>query len=168
MTEAEVQMRPEPARSPRVASDKDAKQARANWHANAAFYLSLLTAAFSTYQWWNGERESRRNAAVDFSMKYLEDEAVHKGVDALVASTHDDFSYLMVDSAANYVEIMEYTAYLINSGRFDPNYVSRKVLCDVTLAVADVRSSKVGVLQAVKRKEMEKLLRTAPSDVCSG
>lgn len=107
-----------------------------------ALLVSIGTACFSVYQWEGTESAAKRDAAIDFSVKLLDDEKMTDAQnEMLVLKTelnnpysHEPLDLDKVYLARRYLSKMEYVAYLINSGRLDIHYVAPYVRCNIEFA----------------------------------
>jgi hypothetical protein len=105
--------------------------------AKAAFVLSVLTAAFTAYQWWSSREESRITSAIEISTSYIQDQELAKQQKLLarfiaepkIKATNDDRR-----AVYHYIARLEYVAYLINTGRIDPNFIALTIKCDLSTA----------------------------------
>lgn len=111
-----------------------AEKPRASWQAQMAFYLSLATAAFSAFQWWNSKREHRINIAMELSRIYERD-MPRNLIDAATEELHTDIYVTENNQLQNlkltdvqfkelryYAASLEYVAFLANTGKIDPEY----------------------------------------------
>jgi hypothetical protein len=105
-----------------------------------ALCISIVTAAFSFYQWWTAEDESRIAAAIEISRNYFS-EAHQQPIRAIVAAALDKIDDSNVAASAlmatNY---LEYVAFLANSKRIDARYLSQDIKCDMNFAREGTRN----------------------------
>lgn len=94
-----------------------------------ALCLSIVTAIFSGFQWWNGQRESRIAAAVDISKNFVrsQDPKIPESLFALTSGKDLNSERLTVVFRA--IGEAEYLAYLTNRDRVDFEYLSQAVKC---------------------------------------
>jgi hypothetical protein len=96
-----------------------------------ALVLSVITASFSTYQWWDNQRNMRIAAAIEVSKKY-ESSNTRPLADAVFALVKG--KQLTRDQASeifrNMLE-MEYLAFLANRNKIDVDYLSYPIKCSI-------------------------------------
>ena len=109
---------------------------RPSWVAVVSLVVALAGFGFTFYQWWNGERENNITAAIEFSLRNIQD--------GNIAKLRSDFASMVSDpappsdanvqrnlSAQAYVFYLNYVASLLNKGRIDERYASRTMLCQI-------------------------------------
>lgn len=116
------------------------EKAGASWQAQVAFYVSLATATFSAFQWWQGRREDRIKAAIEISRDYLKDERIDR-LRQIVQDTlgskvilGKQYSPEQEAELIIYFRRLDYLSFLLNHQRVDPNYVAETMKCDMILA----------------------------------
>ncbi|MGB9365952.1 MAG: hypothetical protein WCE79_08060 [Xanthobacteraceae bacterium] len=114
---------------------------KASWQAQVAFYLSIATALFSAFQWWNNQNEVRINAAMEISKNYAKpyEASTVEAVDLAIAGSKLDAA----KATALYQMALEYdyVAQLANAGRIDIDFLSQKVKCGIWLADLAVKGA---------------------------
>jgi hypothetical protein len=99
--------------------------------------VSLATAAFSGYQWWNSQREAGIAAAIEISKNWEQDiELIERKrtIAILMIQIKPEESQKKRSEDSNYFRRLEYIAYLINHGRLHEDYLSASIKCDITVA----------------------------------
>src|SRR5208283_685135 len=97
--------------------------------------LSVLTAVFSGFQWWHGEKEAIIKATADLSKQYIVD---HDFYDLAVQLSALGNKPAMIDTetkrkAFKWIQYLEYIAFLTNNGLLDEAYLAPELKCDISV-----------------------------------
>jgi hypothetical protein len=103
--------------------------------AKVALAISILTACFSIFQWWNTEKEARISAAIDVSRNYYKDlnlPQVHALMKAYVGGdlSHDELQLFVREA-----DYLNYIAKLANENKLDKTFLSRDIHCAMLLTL---------------------------------
>jgi hypothetical protein len=131
-----------------------------------ALVVSILTASFSIFQWWTADKELRKTAAIEFSMKFLADEKLEVGFEAVGDSHAVKYDGNSIGEASRYLKTIEYMSWLINTGRYDASYVAPAVLCNIFFTYSLAAGSPIPAINAAKVVEMKKIHDKAAPTVC--
>jgi hypothetical protein len=98
----------------------------------AAFCLSIGTAAFSIFQWWNTEKQNRITAAIELSKNFIKD-TDPETVEAVWAAAKSPakISVNQLTLFAKFGDQLNYIALLANKGRIDRDYLHPSIDCSV-------------------------------------
>jgi hypothetical protein len=132
----------------------------------AALCISIVSAAFSIFQWWNGEREALINVAINFSTdhaKYRDNATESATIKAIIGK--DPLSNEELLLVANRADQYEYIAFLANSNRLDKSYLSVALKCDIILTQAAYDKLK-GLLPAMQRSPEHQMREFSRSNDC--
>lgn len=104
---------------------------KASWQAQVAFYLSIVTAAFSIFQWWHGQRQTQITTAIEFTKLHAKplDQETIDAVSAVMKGERLDRARII--KINNLAIDMEYIAHLSNSGKIDDVYLAASLRCMV-------------------------------------
>jgi hypothetical protein len=149
------------------------KETGASATAIIALCLSVMNAAFSFFQWWNGERESHITAAVEISKNYInkEQEEREKSIAPVLKTLFfgkDSISGDELESIARHGEIMAYVAFLANKNRLDKSYLASSLVCDIVWTDKAFRTlveKEPRIQQTSVRKEMEIFAGANPCEI---
>jgi len=119
-----------------------------------AIAISVVSFLFTGYQWWNGQRESRINAAVEISRIYLLDPDVKRGYDVFLnykvsARPSGEFSEEFLRERS-YIDFVNYISDLANRDRINNDYLSSRIKCDIAYVVKVVRDQRAELRQAIR------------------
>lgn len=131
---------------------------KSNVTAIIALLVSIGTAGFSGFQWWNSERESRISAAIDISKNHAHE--IDDATWRLVVGVYNGKTALSPDEGvklARHGDVIEYIALLANTGRLDKGYLSPTVQCDIAFTNAALERLKHAAMPPSQRPEMAKL-----------
>jgi hypothetical protein len=108
----------------------------ASWQAQVAFYLALVTAAFSGFQWWTAQQETAITTAIDMSKRYFDDKDLPIAYRIVrnwrsSGSFGDDAESQVFHKFMLYIE---YVSYLANRNRINIDYISNDLRCAVNTA----------------------------------
>ncbi len=143
---------------------------KSNGLAVAALIISIGTAAFSIYQWWNSERSSRINAAMEVSKHYLEDKelnAARMEINMMVSVKQQTVSVESSLATRAYISWLNYVAFLSNNERLDPDYLAELLTCDIISKGQMVRQFAKNPnpnLQSVSVSDIDEFARRLRSD----
>jgi hypothetical protein len=117
-----------------------------NTVAIVSLIISLFSASFALFNWWNSERQARISAAVDYSLKYINDSAAAsdrliyfdvlgrpKEMKTFVSQPgtkeeHDE------NISARHLQRLEYLAFLLTHNKMDVSYISNPLICELIAA----------------------------------
>jgi hypothetical protein len=108
--------------------------------AKIALLVSVGTALFSAFQWWNSRQENRINAAIEISRNYLRDRdyQVTSTLYSVGASKFDPGT-LDMPRIGHHLEFLEYVALLTLTNKIDKTYLSPALICDIAQAEGALR-----------------------------
>jgi hypothetical protein len=97
-----------------------------------ALCISIGTAAFSVYQFWNSQREDRIRTAVEISRNFAHDQD-ELAIEAIViADLHKSkLSNEQLIRLAKLGDQLEYVSFLANTKRIDEEYLSSSIKCTI-------------------------------------
>ena len=132
--------------------------------ATAALVVSIVSAAFSIFQWLNSERESRIAVAVDISRNYLKERDQNASALVLKAVTGgaDSISQTELEAIGRYSDLLSYIALLANNNRLDKAYLADTVACDIFYA-----NKAIGILKKYFEKQDPEMLRFIRANPCT-
>jgi hypothetical protein len=118
--------------------------ARSDWQIQVAFYLSLLTAGFSVYQWQHTQEESTIAASIDFARKYLNDNELAQARKIATSLYHlrKDPGTLSPTESDGWNKLTTnamYLAQLLDQKKVDPGYITDLMFCDCWLVIQVTR-----------------------------
>jgi hypothetical protein len=101
---------------------------KASGLAKWAFGISILTAAFSIFQWWNQRSETRIAAAIEISKNFFKDIdfAETKSAIKLYAGKGTTEDEMTVARQADY---LNYVALLANHHQIDERFLAGDIVC---------------------------------------
>ncbi len=116
-----------------IAMDKEPKRNSAQWQGVVAFYLSIATAAFSIFQWFNSEASTRVEAALGISKQFLEDKDFDTQWHLFNVYARSEYLNPGDESTVfRFIDKLEYVALLVNEERVNQTYVSNLLKCYIT------------------------------------
>jgi hypothetical protein len=104
-----------------------------------ALCISIVTAAFSIYQWWNSERESRVTTAIEISKDYLRQAENNQKILPIVLKFYignERPSMEEILALTGHADNLQYIAFLANTGKLDKSYLSLNLICDMIFTEA--------------------------------
>lgn len=132
---------------------------KTNVIAIVSLVISIVSIAFGVYQWRQAEVESRKTAAIEYTLKSIGDPAIQSDRAAFMravlrhSSRNDDIfdpksdEYRDNTLAVRHLQRVDYLALLINSGRFDIGYISTPLICEVLVSQLLISHKKPAWLQ---------------------
>jgi hypothetical protein len=131
--------------------------------------LSVATASFTFYQWWNTQQENRITAAIEVSKNYLKER--NQEVFGEVYSAYrnpDEISSEAVLRITRHSDELSYIVFLTNRGRLDPSYLPGDFPCLVSLlsgALKNIKKQYPSVGQEATFEEFDLFLSIKPCSV---
>jgi hypothetical protein len=107
-----------------------------------ALFVSISTAGFSFFQWWNSEREARINAAIEISRTFNNRPPLTKEEDDTPPVPGGQLSPAQATFLMRIVDRSDYIAYLVNHRRVDFDYLSANVKCGLFAAYKEFAQQK--------------------------
>ncbi len=135
-----------------------------------ALCISIGTAGFSIYQWWNGQAEGRISAAIEISKNHLRDRELKVMASIVKAAfTEDNLSTEELLMIGHHADELEYVAFLANHDKIDKSYLSLPITCDIVLTSKASERLKQLIPTMAKSPEhqMRDFSRTAVCDLNS-
>jgi hypothetical protein len=132
-----------------------------------ALCISIVTAVFSVYQWWNNEKESRVNAAIEISRNNLKDRDERTMAAVVKIITGNEISLEDAMLISLHADQLEYIAFLANANKLDKSYLSVALNCDIvlTLLAGDKLAKLFPPLAKSPAHQMRDFDRTANCDL---
>jgi len=133
-----------------------------DWIALVALIVSLSASAFSFYQWRVSERESKVNATIEITNRYLEDDHVKAAMDELRPESGPPNEFVPRLFAR-----LDYIAQLITNEEIDPAYVPHRIMCDMK----KVNLSSEKIYQSLEKDrlgsfKLDAIKRLVSADIC--
>ncbi|GJD76393.1 DUF4760 domain-containing protein [Methylobacterium goesingense] len=148
---------------------------KSNWQAQFAFYLALISAGFSFYQWWNSEEATKINATVDISRKFFEDKNFETYMNT-IGKIGEKFAdnplkgfETDIDSKRNLIKYfyhMDYIASLSNRKLIEPRYMSDLLKCNIFLSYFVYDRFKDSIFKDVSIKDTKTFIDKTPKLKC--
>jgi hypothetical protein len=126
---------------------------KASTTAIVALCISIGTAAFSVYQWWNSQQELRISVAVNMATQYVQDPTVQlqrESLYAVLISAPDQGLPIKQedrDRLLLLINRLEYIAQLANASRLNEKFLPHSVKCDIQLLADEIAKVPTGVLE---------------------
>lgn len=124
----------------------------------AALIISICTATFSVFQWWNSQQEDRIKNAIDFSKNYYKETDTATKFALMAAYSGKSVSISEGLLVAQFTDQLEYIALLTNTNKLDRNFLSQDIQCAMVFALgahSNIRKT-MPVLEAIKLSELNK------------
>jgi hypothetical protein len=134
--------------------------------AKVALFISIGTAAFSIYQWWNTQREDRIKNAIEISKSYYKDVDTLTQRAVMLAYKGQKVSPQQILLIGQMTDQMEYIALLTNHGKLDQDFLSQDIQCAMLFVLGAHAQLKTTFppLEEVKLREINKF---APHAQCA-
>jgi len=141
---------------------------KSNVIAIVALCISIGSAAFSLYQWWNSQTDSKINAAIEISKNYIQDRDQERPIHllSLRLNPKNKFTSEQSEELSRYMARLEYYALLINNRRVDETFVAWVIVCDMSLVLAWSKLVK-GDPPVQAMPETEKYIKKAATRPCA-
>jgi predicted ATP-binding protein involved in virulence len=133
-----------------------------------ALCISIASAVFSFFQWWNSRAESRINAAIEVSKANLRERDLNTMAAVIkVLTSNEPLTAKEMLLLGDHADQLEYIAFLANTGKLDKSYLSVSIVCDVAITNAAIQKLKEKIPPMAKSPEhqMEEFSRTAKCDI---
>jgi hypothetical protein len=126
--------------------------------AKVALFISIGTAAFSIYQWWNTQREDRIKNAIEISKSYYKDNDTPTQLALMLAYKGQKVSPQQILLIGQMTDQMEYIALLTNHGKLDRDFLSQDIQCAMLFVLGAHAQLKTifPPLEAIKLLEINK------------
>lgn len=114
-------------------AERPSKTAKiALWISIGTGVISIATAVFSVYQWFDTQRQQRISAAIEFSEDYLHDpEIVGSYAKILDYDPKKTISNEEMLQERSFIDLLNYIAALANVDLIDNRYLSWRIKCDI-------------------------------------
>jgi hypothetical protein len=106
-----------------------------------ALVISIVSAAFTFFQWWHAEAQAKISVAVEISKSYLKERDVAASglVVRAVSGGAASISPSDAEAIGRYADQLTYIAFLTNRDRLDKAYLADTITCDIVYTDRAIR-----------------------------